>query len=110
MSFVDKFTKKEIIEFVNASKSLSEVLKQMGYSGKPGATRTLLLQYVKENNINTEHFTYKVKSYSDDEVFSENSQVSQHAVRNRYKKCESVDYKCAVCGLEPIWNNQRLTN
>ena len=61
-------------------------------------------------NISTKHFTSKApkRDWTDDDIFCEDSKASQPTLRRAFKKKEDIPYKCAVCGLEPLWNSKPL--
>lgn len=44
-----------------------------------------------------------------DNIFIKNSTVCQKTLRDHYYKNHFTEYKCAICGLEPIWNGKDLT-
>ena len=56
MTFLDEFSKEEIITFVNDSKNHRDVLLKMGRSANSGSNRLLLTQYIQDNEIDTSHF------------------------------------------------------
>lgn len=56
------------------------------------------------------HFTHlhPKRDWTDEEIFCENSKVSQNKLRKRFKQLNTVPYQCNVCGLPPIWNDKPL--
>ena len=42
-------------------------------------------------------------------VFIENSTADQKTLRRHYFAGEYTEYKCSICGQEPIWNGKELT-
>lgn len=44
----------------------------------------------------------------DEEVFKLNSSVGQSTLRRRYLSKNYTEYKCAICGMFPIWQGKEL--
>ena len=67
---------------------------------------------MSEYNISTDHFTGKPKNQiarNEDNVFIKNSTATQATLRRWYSKGNYTEYKCSICGQEPIWNGKSLT-
>ena len=109
-SLINSYTKEELEHIVSESFSFVEVLSKLGYSTKGGNNNKTLKERIAYYGISTDHFTTHVgeRDLTDDEIFCENSKVSQATLRRTFKKKEFVPYKCAVCGLEPFWNGKPL--
>ena len=45
----------------------------------------------------------------DNEVFVENCSVARHVIKKRIIRDKLLDYKCAICGQEKIWNGKELS-
>lgn len=110
-SFIDQYNKNELIEIVSNSFSYAEVISKLGYSTNSGRNQDTLKKRLEHYGISTEHFTYRPtkRDWSDEEIFCENSKVSQNKLRRVFKSKHEIPYQCAVCGLPPFWNNQSLT-
>lgn len=109
---VDLLSKEELEEIVKSSKTLQEVLRKIGYSSVSGANRNTVQKRIDKYNISTEHFTKGVSNgikRTEENVFCENSTASQKTLREWYAKGQYSEYKCAICGQEPFWNNKPLT-
>ena len=68
-------------------------------------------KYIRENNLDTSHFRHFSRvgynvTWTDEEVFSENSVVSQSTVKKRF--LAKVKYECIVCNVSS-WNNAPLS-
>lgn len=51
----------------------------------------------------------KLTAFSPEEVLKKDSGFSPNTVRNKFKQItKEEDYKCAVCGQLPFWNNKPL--
>lgn len=110
MSFLDKYTEDEVKSFIADSPNFATALTKMGRSGNSGSNTMVLSQYVKDHGISTEHFAANIsRAYTQDEIFKDDSVVSQHIMRKHYKNGNYSPYRCAICGQEPFWNGQELT-
>ena len=68
-----------------------------------------LKKRLEHYNISTEHFCHKSrKQWTDEDIFCENSEVSQRKLRKTFKQKEIIPYKCEICGLLPFWNGKPL--
>ena len=85
--------------------------RALGYSAI-GGNFTTIKDRLKRYNISIEHFTginaQKTKR-SEENIFIENSTVTQKVLRSWYIKGKYTPYKCAICGQEPFWNGRALT-
>lgn len=107
---IDQYTKEELQQILNNSSSYSEVLKKLGYKSTSNANRRHLKRIIKEKNLEVNFLpkTY-IKKLSDEEIFKEDSHVSQSCVREHFLALNIVEYKCAICGQEPFWNGKPLS-
>lgn len=106
---IDKYSKEELEEIVSSSFTYVDVLSKLGYSTGHGQNHKTLKKRLEYYNISTEHFRHKTRTkWTDEDVFCENSKVSQHKLRDTFKKKEVVPYQCAICGLPPLWNDKPL--
>lgn len=109
ISLIDNYSKEELEEIVANSFTYVDVLSKLGYSTGHGRNYKTLKQRLEYYNISTEHFCRKSRNkWADEDIFCENSKVSQRKLRDTFKKKEIVPYKCEVCGLLPFWNNKPL--
>lgn len=104
--YIDKWTKQELEEIVNSSQTMTEVCFKIGYSSYSTTNWKAITDRFKELNIdkilNNKNFTR-----TEQEVFCKNSLVSQHCLRDRYKKINPPK-SCAICGIVN-WQNKPLT-
>lgn len=110
MSLIDEYSKDELQQIVETSFSYAEVLSKLGYGTSHGNNYNLLKKRIQYYNISMQHFhrTAPKKNWSDEEIFCEDSKVSQHKLRDTFKERNFIEYKCAVCGLAPFWNGKPL--
>lgn len=110
MALIDKYSKEELESIVNKSNSLREVILKLGYSTASGKNSETLKNRLKKYNISIEHFSRGKKSKRTIEnIFCENSTATQSTLRRWYIKGKYTEYKCSICGQEPVWNNKDLT-
>ena len=108
-NLIDNYSKEELEKIVLTSFSYAEVLSRLGYGTVHGHNSRTLKKRIKYYEISTEHFSYKPKKhYTEEEIFCENSSVSQNKLRKTFKEKAVVEYRCAICGLYPIWNGKPL--
>ena len=109
-SLINKYSDEKFSEIVAQSSSITEVLKNMGYKGIGPSTIFQTKQKINKLGLDITHFYKKITPhYSDEEVFCENSPISQGSLRNRFLKKNMIPYECAICGNTGIWNNKELT-
>lgn len=48
------------------------------------------------------------KTKTDEEVFIEHSTYARHNLKKRIIKDKLIDYKCACCGTEAIWQGKPM--
>lgn len=109
MSFLDKYSEKEITNYIQESHNFAEALSKMGQSTNSGSNRLLISHYAKEHNIDISHFGSSATRRTPQDIFIEKSTATQNILRKYYRKGNYSEYKCAICGLEPFWNGQELT-
>lgn len=111
MALIDNFTKDELIDIVNHSLSLREVISKIGYATPNGNNNQTVKKRLEKYNIDISHFTHKINPVkrTPDNVFVKNSTASQHTLRQYYLKGNYTSYVCSICGLPPIWQEKELT-
>lgn len=107
---IDKYTKEELENVVKNSSSMREVIKKLGYATVGGNNNKTVKERIERYNIDISHFT-KTKGIerNPDNVFVENSTASQKTLREWYIKGKYTEYKCSICGQDPIWQGKELT-
>lgn len=108
-SLISKYTKEELEKIVSQSFSYAEVIRKAGYSTKSGDNLKTVKKIISYYNISVDHFTHKEnKKYLKDEIFCENSKVSQAKLRRVVFEEKIFEYKCDICGQDEIWNGKQL--
>lgn len=103
------YTKEQLKEIVESSYSYKEVLKKVGYTTFNGRNTDTLKKYLEKYDISPNHFEYiSSVERTENNVFCKNSTATQTTLRRWYVKGNYSDYKCAICGQEPIWNDLEL--
>ena len=90
---------------------MREVARKLGYTSNGNNHKTIQSRLDKYN-ISTKHFTGQARGTvkrTFENVFIENSTVTQAVLRRWYKKGNYTKYECAICGQQPEWNNKPLT-
>ena len=111
-SIIGQFSPEEVQNIVNTCTSIKELARKLGYSKNAGSARVVITKYCEYYGISLEHFTGLAQNLikrDTNNVFIENSSASQATLRRWYEKGNYTEYKCAICGQEPFWNNQPLT-
>ena len=110
-SLIDNFSKDELEQVVKESSSMAELIDKIGYSTHSGSNRDTVRKRLKQYNIDVNHFGtyYAREKRCPENIFVDNSTASQATLREWYKNGEYSEYKCSICGLEPIWMNKSLT-
>lgn len=112
-SIIDSYNDFDLKKLVEESRLLKDLARKMGYThGASGDTIKILRKRVEK--FDTSHF--KTSSHGgvlaklkDEDIFKKDSDVSQKAVRKHYKEGNYSEYKCSICGQEPVWNGKELT-
>lgn len=110
MGYFENYSHEEIEQIVELSTSYRDFARKIGYSNTcSGDTIKMLRQ--KLNGYDTAHFGQSVQSIerNEENIFIENSTASQKVLRSWYKKGSYSEYKCAICGQEPFWNDMAMT-
>lgn len=112
-----KYDKEWLEELCQDSYSYAEVLRKAGRKPGGGSQETLKKK-IAEFGIDISHFTgerwqwspnqepqqYKEK-YNLDEIFIENSPVTQKVMRGYVERHKLIEYKCQNCGCDGHWQN-----
>lgn len=107
-SKIERFTRDQVQQIVNESSTKKEVAIKLGYSSDGGTVNRILTNYFEKNNIDVSSLKIqKIPTYTKETVFCENGTIAQHSLVKWYKK-ENPNYKCSICGQQPIWNGKPL--
>lgn len=97
----------ELKEIVKNNKSYAGVLKELGYNPNGSGSQAGLIEYLKENNINTSHFTGQGwnKGNYDYSRFRYGVAIKPNRLKDALVSLRSA--KCENCGLTE-WNNELI--
>ena len=110
MAIIDNFSEEELRQIVLNSTSMKQVIDKLGYATHSGSNSSTVKARLEKYNIDISHFTtIKGIERNEENVFIENSTASQATLRRWYKKGNYTEYKCSICGQEPIWQGKDLT-
>lgn len=62
MSFLDNTPHDDIIKIISSASSYAEVLQKLGVSSSNSVNRAIIMQYVKNHDIDVQHFNTKTES------------------------------------------------
>ena len=102
-------TKTELLNAVEASQSMAEVIRKLGLN-KSSGTYTTIKKELKYHNIELD-FKNRSRStirYKNEEIFCENSTYDRSTLRNKIIKELILQYKCSDCGIID-WNGKKLS-
>ena len=116
-----KYDKEWLTELCAESYSYSEVLRKAGRKPGGGSNETLKKK-ILEYNIDVSHFTGQgwraaptyepqpgsKEKYTLDEVFTENSTISQKVLRGYVERHNVIPYRCANCGCDGHWQGGKI--
>lgn len=114
------YTKEWLEELCSESFSYAEVLKKAGRKTGGGGSQQVLKQKIQEFGIDISHFTGQAwnkgltketdsritggkEKYSLEEVFCQNSPVTQKVLRGYVERHQMLEYKCVNCGCNGEW-------
>jgi len=109
---ISTIQKEKLIQIINKSKSIRDVLRYFGLDD--GSYRTFYKR-VKKDNISLDKLksTYKErKIYNElpnEEVFVKNSSYSRNSIKRKILKYKLLPYICRDCNNEGVWNHKKLS-
>lgn len=113
MSLLSQCSTEQLADYVSSSTCYKQVLEKLGYRACSGSIQQLLRERLRAENISTEHFIAptgdRITKRTFENTFCENSTASQKVLKEKYIKGNYSEYKCSICGQEPIWQNKPLT-
>ena len=110
MAIIDNFSKEELEQIVQESKSYREVLAKLGYATAGGNNNKTLKKRLKEYNISVDHFSIggqKGITRTEENVFCKDSTATQATLRRWFVKGEYIPYQCDCCGISE-WQGKEL--
>lgn len=110
MAQIDNFSIEELTKLTKESNSFNDLILKLGYTTRSGSNHNTIRNRLDKYNIDYSHFGSCLNSIerSVENVFIENSTATQKVLRHWYTKGNYSDYKCSICGMQPIWQGQPL--
>lgn len=111
-ALIDTYSDEEFIQIVQSSSNMTEIAKKLGYAAHSGSNATRIRKRIDDLQLSTDHFligNQRPVKRTEENVFILDSTASQKTLRDWYKKGNYTDYKCSICGQEPIWQEKELT-
>ena len=112
MSLLNSYSKEQLAKIAKNSTSWRNFSQNLGYNSNSGDLYLALKAKTKELNIDTSHFksvSANAIKRNEENIFIENSTADQKTLRKWFLKKQDIEYKCSICGQEPIWQNKPLT-
>ena len=110
LALIDRPSKEEFAVIVANALCVKDVVRALGYGTVNGANSATVKKRINEEHLDTSHFKRKAtKTYTDAEVFRNNTEASQGVLRKRFKEGQYALYVCAICGQRPVWQDKPLT-
>lgn len=118
-SIVWSFSKEKLLELVQTSNSMRELVSKVGLNSVSGSNDETVKKCLEYHNIDWKPLALKGRisrnrggihrTVSDEELFTTNSKHGRTVVRHRILKDGLIPYKCAICGQEPEWNGKPMS-
>ena len=105
---IDNFSKEQLVEIVNSSYSMAEVIRKIGYSKHADSYKTVLNRLDEYDIDYSKIAVLKRVKRTEENTFCKNSDVSQKVLKEKYLEGNYSPYCCSICGLPPIWNGKPL--
>ena len=117
-SIVWSIPKEKLLELVETSNSIKELVGKIGLNNKSGSNDATVKKCLESHGIDWKPLALKgIKNKGQDfnnlkvpasELFSSNSKHGRSVVRKRVIQENLIPYKCAICGQEPEWNGKPM--
>ena len=104
-----KYSNEEFQELINESTSFTDLVIKLGYHTKSGAIFKVVQKEIADRGLTVEFMKRTVMIRTPENIFIKNSTADQKTLRKYYLKGNYSDYKCSICGQDPIWNGKDLT-
>jgi hypothetical protein len=122
MAKLNKIDIEKLREVVLNVKSAAEACRKLNLNDN-GGNLTRLKKLVESKDIDTSHWTSQLwskgktciddvripsKENSYDKIFCKNSKVNPTVIKKIVITKNLLIYKCAICGIDPMWNGAEL--
>lgn len=111
--------KEKLLELVETSNSIKELVGRIGLNNKNGSNDETVKRCLEYHGIDwkplalrgvrhSQQNVNKRRIRTNEEIFVENSEVARNVARQHILKDNLIPYKCAICGQEPEWNGKPM--
>lgn len=107
-TIMSKISDEEFAYIVSTSSSLKEIGMKCGYSCNSGASSSIVKNRINKQGLSFQGTRANPVYREDKDIFIADSPVDQSTLRKRYLQGNFSEYKCSICGQEPIWNGKEL--
>ena len=116
-SIVWSIPKEKLLELVETSNSIKELVGKIGLNNKSGSNDITVKKCLEHHGIDWKPLALKGRvstnrgvnrKVSNEELFIQNSKHGRTVVRKRVIQENLIPYKCAICGQEPEWNGKPM--
>lgn len=110
-------SRRELLEAVSSSNSLTEVCIKLGVSSK-GSAVNVVKRHIVKYGIDMSHLTtarvkggryWSTARIPNEQLFVSNSKSRTDTAKSRIVKEKLIDYRCAGCGNDGSWRGKKLT-
>ena len=113
MNRLSLFTNDELQIIVSQSDSINQFVKKVGYKSNSGDLQKIVISELSDRGINVDALKNSpgkrtARVLTENDVFKENSDVDQSVLRKYTYTAGFLEYKCAICGIDPLWNGMPL--
>jgi 5-methylcytosine-specific restriction endonuclease McrA len=113
MKILEKFTKQELIDLLNSTKSFRDFLIKIGSSFNGSASYTSIKKQLEKLEIKIPNYK-KLKNErfdrkSNEKIFTENSNFSRYWLKDRIIKHKLIKYECEICKNKGEWLGIKLS-
>lgn len=111
ISIIWSVSEEKFKEIVKTYKSKTNILKYFGLKNHGNNYKTLVERLAHCNlkpEITDQYRGIKKEAVPLDQVLVRDSNYSRHLIKKRIILENIIPYKCKKCGLDPIWNNEKL--
>ena len=110
MNKMSNLSNEELLELAKNSSSMTELARQLGYVKSGAIFNTIRTEFAERGLelVLAKSKPSPIKRTSEN-VFIENSTADQKTLRKFYVNGEYTEYKCSICGQEPIWCGKEMS-
>lgn len=109
-ALLDTYSDEDFINIIKNSSSYSQLCLNLGYKSKSGDLVNRIKVRMNTLNLTEKDFKQDKRiKRTEDNIFIKNSTADQRTLRRWYLNNNYTEYKCAICGQEPLWQNKPMS-